>query len=157
MLPPRSLTSSRGCSFTQFVKPIGCLIFRPYSYTVYRVYGHQKEIYWVIYTEKGNRELKQRGRRRLWKRHLKSEFALLQTLSRLFHLVSFVKCGQIVFELHSEGLFQRSVKEKESCCLLFPPSTKREIRHFHVAVVQWQLKEMFKKGWGTCKVVVLLI
>ena len=34
-----------------------------------------------------DRELKQRGRRRLRKRHLKSEFALPQTLSRLFHLV----------------------------------------------------------------------
>ena len=34
---------------------------------------------------------KQRRRRRLRKRHLKSEFALHQTLSRLFHLVQFVK------------------------------------------------------------------
>ena len=34
-----------------------------------------------------NRELKQRGRRRLRKRHLKSEFTLPQTLSRLFHLL----------------------------------------------------------------------
>ena len=38
-----------------------------------------------------NRELKQQRRRRLRKRHLKSEFVLLQTLSRLFHLVYFVK------------------------------------------------------------------
>ena len=29
------------------------------------------------------------------KRHLKSEFALLQTLSRLFHLVYFVKCIKV--------------------------------------------------------------
>ena len=41
------------------------------------------------------RELKQQRRRRLQKRHLKSEFALLQTLSRLFHLVYFVKCWQM--------------------------------------------------------------
>ena len=34
-----------------------------------------------------NRELKQRRRRRLRKRHLKSVFTLLQTLSRLFHLL----------------------------------------------------------------------
>ena len=34
-----------------------------------------------------NGELKQQRRRRLRKRHLKSEFALPQTLSRLFHLV----------------------------------------------------------------------
>ena len=41
--------------------------------------------------ERINRELKQqrwrRRRRRLQKRHLKSEFTLPQTLSRLFHLV----------------------------------------------------------------------
>ena len=48
-------------------------------------------------------------------------FKLLQTLSRLLHfVVFFVKCWQ----------------EKESCCLVFPSSTKREFRHFHVVVVQ---------------------
>ena len=40
--------------------------------------------------------LKQQRRRRLRKRHLKSEFALHQTLSRLFHLVYFVKCWQVL-------------------------------------------------------------
>ena len=46
-----------------------------------------------------NRELKQQRRRRLRrrKRHLKSELALPQTLSRLFHLIQFVKCCQFVF------------------------------------------------------------
>ena len=37
--------------------------------------------------ERINRELQQQRRRRLQKRHLKSEFTLPQTLSRLFHLV----------------------------------------------------------------------
>ena len=78
------------------------------------------------------RELKQQRRRRLRKRHLKSEFAPLQTLSRLFQ---FVKCCQIFLEFNSKGLYQSSGKEKESCCLVFPSSTKREIRHFHVVVV----------------------
>ena len=42
----------------------------------------------ILYlAEHNNRELKQRRRRRPRKRHLKSEFALLQTLPRLFHLV----------------------------------------------------------------------
>ena len=27
-------------------------------------------------------------------------------------------------------------KEKENCCLVFPSSTKHEIRHFHVVVMQ---------------------
>ena len=37
--------------------------------------------------DENNRELKQQRLRWLQKRHLKSEFAQLQTLSRLFHLV----------------------------------------------------------------------
>ena len=32
--------------------------------------------------------------------------------------------------------YQSSGKEKESCCLVFPSSTKREIRHFHDVVLQ---------------------
>ena len=39
-------------------------------------------------------------------------------------------------ELNSNGLHQSSGKEKESCCLLFPSSIKREIRQFHVVVEQ---------------------
>ena len=59
------------------------------------------------------RELKQKRRRGLQKRHLKSEFAPLQTLSRLFHLVYFVKCWQMFLELNSKGLYQSSGKEKK--------------------------------------------
>ena len=88
-----------------------------------------------------NGELKQQRRRRLRKRHLKSEFAPLQTLSRLFQ---FVKCCQIFLEFNSKGLYQSSGKEKESCCLVFPSSTKREIRHFHVVVVQRRLRNVQK-------------
>ena len=86
------------------------------------------------------RELKQqRRRRRKRKRHLKSEFTLLQTLSRLFHPVWFVKRWQFFLELNSKGLYQSSGKERESGCLVFPFSTKREFRYFHVVVVQrWQ-------------------
>ena len=39
-------------------------------------------------------------------------------------------------ELNSRGLHQSSGKEKESCFLVFPTLTKREIKHFHVVVVQ---------------------
>ena len=52
-------------------------------------------------------------RRRLRKRHSKSEFALLQTFSGLFHFVQFVKCWQIFLELNSKRLYQSSGKEKE--------------------------------------------
>ena len=41
-----------------------------------------------------------------------------------------------LLELNSKGLYQSSGKEKESSCLLFPSSTKREIRQFHFVVVQ---------------------
>ena len=67
------------------------------------------------------RELKQQRRRRLQKRHLKSEFAPHQTLSRLFHLVYFVKCWQMFLELNSKGLFQSSGKEKKVVVLCFRP------------------------------------
>ena len=74
-----------------------------------------------------NRELEQQRQRRLRKRHLKSEVALLQTLSRLFHLVQFVKCWQSFLELNSKRMYRRSGKEKESQCLVFTSSKKREI------------------------------
>ena len=50
-------------------------------------------------------------------------------------LVQFVKCWQIFLELNSKRLYQSSGKEKESRCLVFTSSTKREIRHYYVAVV----------------------
>ena len=81
-------------------------------------------------------EFTQRRRRRLRKRDLKSEFGLPQTLSRLFHLVSFVKCWQTFLELDSKGLHQSPGKEKESCFLLVLSSKKREIRQFNVVLVQ---------------------
>jgi len=74
-----------------------------------------------------NRELKKQ-QPRLQKRHLKSEFALLQTLLRIFHLVQFVKCWRIFLELNFKGPYQSSEKEKESRWLVFMSSTKREIR-----------------------------
>ena len=37
------------------------------------------------------------------------------------------------------------MKEKEICGLVFPSSTKREIRHFHaIVVVQWRLRKLRK-------------
>ena len=90
------------------------------------------------------RELKQQRGRQLRKRHLKNELALPSFLWRLFHLVQFVKCGHIFLELNWKGLYQSSGKEKGSCCLVFPSSTKRQIRHFHVVVVQLRLRNVQK-------------
>ena len=52
--------------------------------------------------------------------------------------------GKFFSELNSKGLYQSSGKEKESCCLVFPSSTKHEIRHFHVVVVQRRLRNVQK-------------
>ena len=83
------------------------------------------------------RDFKQQRRRRLRKRHLKSQFArAASNFIAVIYLVSFVKCWQIFLELNSNGLHQSSGKEKESCCLVVASSTKREISHFHVVVLQ---------------------
>ena len=52
-----------------------------------------------------DRELKQQPRRRLRKHQIKSVFALLKTLSPLFHLVLFIRCWRIFLELNSKGLY----------------------------------------------------
>ena len=57
---------------------------------------------------------------------------------------SSLNCWQILLELNSKGLYQSSGKEKESCCLVFPSSTKREISHFHVVVVQQRQRNVQK-------------
>ena len=57
------------------------------------------------------------------------ENALLQ-LSRLLHLVHFVKCWQFFLELNSKRLSQCLGKEIESRCPVFPSSKKREIGSF---------------------------
>ena len=46
-------------------------------------------------------------------------------------------------ELNSEGLYQSSGKETESY-LVFKSSTKREIKQFHVVVVQRRLRNVQK-------------
>jgi len=91
---------------------------------------------------------KQQRRRWLRKRHLKSEFAPLQTWSPLSHLVQFVKCWWTFLELNSKGLCRRSRKETESRCLVFT-SCQREIRHFHVIFMQKRQRNVQKKTWCT--------
>ena len=52
--------------------------------------------------------------------------------------------------LHFKGLYQSSGKEKESCCLVFPSTTKREFRHFHVVVVKRRQRNAHKKHVQSC-------
>ena len=61
------------------------------------------------------------------KKSFKMWLGCFKLYRRLFHLDQFVKCWQIFRELHSKRLYRRSEKEKESRCLVFKISTKREI------------------------------
>ena len=79
---------------------------------------------------------------------LKRAFAQLHTLSRLFHLVQFVKCWQIFVQWNSK------VQEKKKESLVTTSSTKRAIRQFHVVVGQGQRRSV---RTSTCKVVTLPI
>ena len=114
----------------------------------------EKEILPV--SQKSIRELKHQRRRQLQKSRLKSEFALPQTLSRLFILFNLSNVGKF-FGVDSSELYQSSRKEQESCCLVFPSSTKREIKHFHVLVMQRRLRNVPRTVLCTCKFVVLPI
>ena len=46
--------------------------------------------------------------------------------------------------VNSKGLYLRSEKEKENCCLVFTSSIKRETRWFHVVVVQQRQRNVQK-------------
>ena len=69
--------------------------------------NHNKELKRIILP------LKQHRRRRIRKRHLKSDAALPQTLSRLFHRVQFVKCWQFVLEMNSKTLSKFKKRKKK--------------------------------------------
>ena len=56
----------------------------------------------------------------------------------------------IFVELNSEILYRSPGKEKEIRCLVFTSSTKREIRHFHVVVVQWWQKKSLTHVQSCC-------
>ena len=86
----------------------------------------------------------QQLRRRIQKSHLKSEFVLLQTLPRLFHFVQFDKFWRISLEINSKGLYQSSGKGEENRSLVFTSHTKREVRPFHVVVVQRRQRNVLK-------------
>ena len=73
----------------------------------------------------------------------------LQTLSRFFHLVQFTKCWWIFLfclELNSKGLYRSSGKEEECNCLVYPSSTKREVRYFPVLFGQRRQRNVHKSA-----------
>ena len=99
------------------------------------------------------REFKQHRRRRLRKRHLKSEVALRQTLSRLFHLVQFVKYWPYFLELTSTRLYCPG-KEKESRCLELRVSNKffgmRDFPYLRLGIRDFKGKSVRDSGLKVC-------
>ena len=80
-----------------------------------------------------------RERRRQGKRHLKSEFLVFQSSSRLFHLAYFVKCeDELLIAL------SKFVKRSKFRHFLFTSSIKHEIRYFQVVVLQKQQRNVQK-------------
>ena len=53
--------------------------------------------------------------------------------------------GKFFVKLNFKELHQSSGNEKESCCLFFPSSTKREIWQFHVVVGAMTVEKRAKK------------
>ena len=86
---------------------------------------------------------------------LKSEFAFLQSLSQLLQLIYFVKCKQTLFEPNSQEPYSSSERERKFSHRLFMSSIKREIRHFLLYSCS-DGKELYKKAWCTCRVIVVL-
>ena len=69
-------------------------------------------------------------------RRLKSEFAFFQSLWRLFLPSYFVNCRRTVLKLNFKGPYLILEREMKFCRCLFTFFIKREIRRFHVVVVQ---------------------
>ena len=82
----------------------------------------------------------------------KSEFALFQSLSRLFLPTYFVECRRTLLKLNSKGPYPSTEREIKFGRCLFTFPMKREIRNFHVVVVQKRQRNA-QKVWCTCKVV----
>lgn len=86
-------------------------------------------------------ELKQPWR--LWqrKRHLRSELALFQTSTILFHLVQFVQWFRIILVSNRKGL---QCLSKLRTCLVFSTSTKLEVKKPHVVIIQRRQRNVHK-------------
>ena len=91
------------------------------------------------------------------KTSLKSKFAFLQSLSRLFLPTYFVKCRQTLLKLNSRGPYPSSEREIKFRCCFFTFSIKRKIRHFHVVVAQKRQKNAQKKCDARAKLLFFLL
>ena len=91
-----------------------------------------------------NRDLKIRGRRRQGKSLWKSEFAFFQSSLRILQVTNFVKCRWTLLKLNSWEPYPSPEIERKFRRRLCTSSVKREIRHFHVTVVQWRQRNVQK-------------
>ena len=92
-----------------------------------------------------SRDLKQGPRRRQWKRGQKNEFAFFQTWSRLFGPAQYLTGRRLFLALNSYGFYSGSKRWRKIRRLMSTSSIKRQIRRFHVVVVQWTSKKCTKK------------
>ena len=86
----------------------------------------------------------------------KNEFAFFQSLSQLFLPTYFVKCRRTLLELNFKGPYSSSEREIKFRRCLFTSSIKREIRHFHVVVVQKRAKKCTNKRDARAKLLFFL-
>ena len=85
-------------------------------------------------------ELKQQRQRWLRKRLISALKKWIYVASKFIALIP----SRLIRQMHVGKFFWSWIlkdcikfrQEKDSCCLVFPSSTDREIRHFHVVVVQ---------------------
>ena len=82
------------------------------------------------------RDLKQWRRRRQKNHAKKNEFAFFQSYSHLFGSAQYVKCRRLFLELNSWGFYTGSKRWREIRRSMSMSSIKRQIRRFHVVVVQ---------------------
>ena len=71
------------------------------------------------------------------------ELTIKSNLSRLIHPVQFVKCWQIFLELNSKLILYRSSGKKKSTSCVHVRQ-KREMRQFHVVIMQWRQRNVQK-------------
>ena len=92
-----------------------------------------------------NKEFKQKRRWWLQKCHFKKSIRAPSNFIELIppRLIRQMRANFFGVEF-LRSVYQISGKEKENWCLVFPSLTKREIRHFHVVVLQRRLRNVQK-------------
>ena len=78
------------------------------------------------------------------KRRWKGEFMFFQSSSRLLQVTNFFKCRRTLLKSNSQEAYPSSEGERKFRRRLCTSSVHREIRHFHVVVVQWRQRNVQK-------------